>query len=200
MKRKPLKHTPVFEDELFAGRYAKKHAKMGRRFGNHYLKLIRNKHNTPIKIADMGCGSGQTLITLGEQLKDCECIGIDLSGPLLKMAKETIAQTTISDRIQFFQENVQSTSFENNTFDVTINLNMLHLVDAPKCMLDEMERITKPSGSIFMTDIRRSVLGYLEREFLSAFSLKEFTEAINRSRLRTGTISQSLMWLNYVSG
>ncbi len=66
-------------------------------------------------------------------------------------------------------------------------------------MINEMERVLSPGGTIFIGDIRRSWIGYLEQEFKSGLAVTEATELIGKSNLRAGTMSSSLLWWRYES-
>ena len=49
---------------------------------------------------------------------------------------------------------------------------MVHLVEDPVRMLDEIERVLVPNGLLFVADLRRSWAGLIEREIESANSIE----------------------------
>ena len=75
--------------------------------------------------------------------------------------------------------------------------NMVHGVSKPIIMLNEIERVLKPDGYLFIKDLRRSWLGIFESEIKSAFTLDEAKKLIEQSELRKGTFSKSVLWWNF---
>lgn len=78
--------------------------------------------------------------------------------------------------------------FENESFDAVISLNVLHVVDDPIAMLNEIERVLAPDGIAFISDIRRSWLGLLMPILKTAYSPGEVAQLLQRSRLRHSTL------------
>jgi hypothetical protein len=64
-------------------------------------------------------------------------------------------------------------------------------------MLNEIERIAKPEGRIFIKDLRKSWLGIFEKEINNALTLEEARRLIKDSKLREGSFSNNLLWWNF---
>lgn len=197
MERLPPNRDIVFSDPAFASRYAKKHAEMQRRFGKEYAEKLRAKGFTKGRILDAGCGFGETLLRLAESFPEASLTGIDLSDPLLDIARSNATRAGVSKRIEFKKADVCSTSYPDKYFDVVLNINMVHVVEKPLQMLDELERILAVDGHLFIVDIRRSWIGLLEREFFSALSVTEAEQLLNGSRLRKGRMTSTMLWWRY---
>ena len=197
MKRKPITHGGIFEDRAFAQEYARKHWKMAAGFGRDYGKVLRKEGFVRGRVLDVGCGFGATNLTLAEQFPDSRFVGIDLSDPLLHIARRTVEERGLSAGLRFEKADVLDMPFEDDSFDVLLNLNMAHLVHDPIRMFSEMERVLRPNGFLFVADLRRSVMGIIEREIRSALSCPEARELIRASPLRAGTFSCGLIWWRY---
>ena len=78
-----------------------------------------------------------------------------------------------------------------------INLQMLHIVENPIAMLDEMERVLTPDGTLFMADIRRSWIGLLDKVFKTALTVGEARALLRQSDLREGVFSSDLLCWRY---
>jgi ubiquinone/menaquinone biosynthesis C-methylase UbiE len=200
MDREPISHGGVFNNEAFAQEYARKHWKMAIGFGKTYGRRLKRKGFVPRRVLDAGCGFGATNLTLAAQYPDTEFVGIDLSEPLLKMARELAKERGVADRVHFEKADVLEIPFEAGVFDVVLNLNMVHLVEDPRKMLDENERVLAADGILFLADLRRSFLGVLETEIRSALSSAEALNLIRDSNLRAGTFSSGLIWWRYETG
>ena len=197
MKRAPLTHEPVFADEAFAQRYAKQHRKMTEGFGREYIKKLVSRGFSTGKIMDVGCGFGGLNIVLAHRFVDSEIVGIDLSDPLLRLANQSAQAAGLDDRVTFEKADVHQIPYDDDSFDVVINTNMVHLVNDPVQMLNEIERILVPDGCLFIADVRRSWIGLLDKTFKSALTLDEARELVGRSNLREGRFSSSLLWWHF---
>ena len=197
MKRAPLAHDRVFGDEAEAEAYAAGHNKMAERFGAEYGQKLSTRGFRRGRILDVGCGSGAMNLVLAQRFPDSEIAGIDLSEPLLRLAREGAEAANLGERVRFERANVHEMPYDEDSFDVVINTNLVHLVEDPIRMLDEMERVLVPGGFLFIADLRRSWLGLFEREIQSALTLPEAKELFSRSRLREGFFSRSLLWWRF---
>ena len=197
MKRAPLRHAGVFNDEDFAEKYARQHRKMTERFGQEYSIKLSSRGYQKGRILDAGCGFGGTDIALAKNFPDSEVVGIDLSEPLLQRANRSALSEDLDKRIRFEKGNVQQIPYEDDSFDVVLSLNMVHLVEEPVRMLNEIERVLVPNGFLFVADLRRSWAGLLEREIKSALTLEEARDLLSRSELRAGNFSRTFLWWRF---
>jgi ubiquinone/menaquinone biosynthesis C-methylase UbiE len=170
---------------------------MAEKFGQEYAGKLAAQGFKQGKIIDVGCGFGATNLVLAERFVDSEIVGIDLSEPLLQLAGTTAESKGLSSRVRFEKADVQEIPFADNTFDVAINVNMVHLVEEPIKMLNEIERILLPGGHLFIADLRRSWLGLLEEEIKAGLTIGEARKLIDRSDLRSGDFSWSLIWWKF---
>jgi ubiquinone/menaquinone biosynthesis C-methylase UbiE len=197
MKRSPVTHGGIFSDEDFAQKYAEKHRKMAENFGREYTEKLSSRSFERGRILDVGCGFGGTAIALAQAFPNAEILGVDLSDPLLQIADQTAKAADLQERVTFEKEDVHRIPYEDDSFEVVLNIGMVHLVDDPIKMLDEMERVLVPDGFLFIADLRRSWLGLIEKEIKSALTLEEARDVISQSELREGTFSSDLLWWRF---
>ena len=106
----------------------------------NFNKLI----NPNSKILDAGCGNGKNMIYFkknGHTVK-----GIDFSDSLLKICKSKDLDVLSSD--------IRSLPFENNTFDNTISIAVIHHLSTNEDRIKaikELLRVTKKDGKILIT-------------------------------------------------
>ena len=172
MKQSPLVHERVFAGD-FAKDYARKHQKIAEKFGREMAEKLNSRAFTNGRILDVGCGFGATAIVLAQSLPQSEVVGVDLSDPLLAFANKMVRDNSMGERITFEKADVQEIPYEDDSFDALINLQMLHIVEDPIAMLDEMERVLTPDGVLLMADIRRSWVGLLDKVFKTALTVEE---------------------------
>jgi ubiquinone/menaquinone biosynthesis C-methylase UbiE len=196
MKRSPLVHERVFAGD-FAEEYARKHRKIAEKFGREVAEKLTLRGFEGGRILDVGCGFGATAIVLAQSLPRSEVVGIDLSDPLLDLARQAAHAAGLGERVAFKKADVQKIPYDDDSFDALINLQMLHIVENPVAMLDEIERVLAPDGVLFMADIRRSWVGLFDRVFKTCLTVEEAGELVRRSNLREGAFSSDLLWWRY---
>ena len=200
MKRKPLNHERVFSSNDYAENYAKQHWKMAEKFGQDFGQKLAAQGFRGGKILDVGCGFGATNLALAQRFPDSDILGIDLSEPLLELANRAAGEANLSGRVRFEKADVQQIPYPENSFDAALNINMVHLVDQPIKMLDEIERILIPGGYLYIADLRRSFLGLVEDEIRSALTIPEAKELFGKSEIRQGVFKWGLLWWNFEGG
>jgi ubiquinone/menaquinone biosynthesis C-methylase UbiE len=197
MKREPLSHERVFSDEVYAEDYARGHWRMAEKFGLEYTKKLNTQGFEGGRILDVGCGFGATNLVLAKEFVSSEITGIDLSEPLLEVARAKANESNFGSRVRFEKADVHEIPFEDNSFEVVLNVNMVHLVEHPIQMLNEIERVLIPQGFLYIADLRRSWLGLLEVEIKSGLSVAEAKKLFASSDLRLGRFSWGLLWWKY---
>ena len=196
MKQSPLVHERVFAGD-FADEYARKHQKIAEKFGREVAEKLTLRGFDGGRIHDAGCGIGATTIELAQALPRSEIMGIDLSDPLLELAIQATQTADLGGRIAFEKADVQKIPYDDDSFDVVINLQMLHIVEDPVPMLNEIERVLASDGILFMAVIRRSWVGLFDRVFRTCLTVEEASALVRRSNLREGAFSSDLLWWRY---
>jgi ubiquinone/menaquinone biosynthesis C-methylase UbiE len=186
-----------FNNPDFAKSYADKHLKMSINIADKLAVKLRRKDFDKGRVLDSGCGPGFVTIELAKKFVACEFVGVDLSDPILEIAENNNQKEILTERVKFLKADVQDIPFPDNYFDLVININMLHLVAEPVIMLNEIDRVLKPDGFFFITDLRKSILGFLEKEIKSVFAVEEAKKIIEKSNLSKGHFSSSVIWWKY---
>ena len=91
-------------------------------------------------VADIGCGNGKNMYR-----KDCDNIGLDFCEKFVEICKSKKKKAILA--------NCVSIPFQDNKFDVTLSIAVLHHLSTKERRqkgLDELIRITKPGGKIMV--------------------------------------------------
>ena len=108
------------------------------------VKNFNNTINSNSKILDAGCGNGKNMTYFkknGHTVK-----GIDFSDSLLKICK--------SKDLDVLNSDIRNLPFENNTFDNTISIAVIHHLSTNEDRIKaikELLRVTKKDGNILIT-------------------------------------------------
>ena len=98
---------------------------------------------------DVGCGQGRFVVALG-RLWAAKAIGVDVNEMGLESGRNRQWAKELSN-IEFMRASAGSLPFLDNYFDYVICSGVLLLMDNPKQGFDELVRVTKPGGRIFLS-------------------------------------------------
>lgn len=136
-------------------------------------------------ILDVGCGIGQTLVSLELNNDDLSIsadrllVGIDIEHESLAFGHEQF------DSVSFANSAAEMLPFADNSFDLIISRVALPYTDIPQA-LAEMHRVTKPGGRVWITlHPKRKTLA----QFVSAIKAFRLKDIIFRSYILANGLS-----------
>jgi len=113
-------------------------------------------------LLEVGCGRGGGLSYISRYLNPRNATGIDLNQKAINFCRRNYANQNIT----FLQGNAQQLKFEDNSFDVVINVESSHRYNQMDKFLDEVYRVLKPGGHFLFADFRlQSEVGKLIDQF-----------------------------------
>jgi ubiquinone/menaquinone biosynthesis C-methylase UbiE len=198
VKRRPLEHG-VFEDIEVARRYDKEIRTWLLYTSRSILSAVKRWGISSGKALDIGTGTGWLSIGFAQGLPGVHVVGLDLSDVVLELARENAQKSGVSSRVSFEKGDAQDMPFEDDTFDLVISSNTLHLLKNPVRMFDEIQRVLKPDGRFLISDFRRSWLGILTEHFRASYSPEEVRELLRQSKLQNWQVKDSFFWLSVLS-
>lgn len=99
------------------------------------------------KVLDCAAGTGELSIAAAEKAEQVLCT--DMSLPMLERAKKKSAKKGIKN-IAFAERDIFDLPDGDNTYDVSIAGNVLHLLEEPEKAVCELCRVTKPGGRVIL--------------------------------------------------
>lgn len=174
--------------------------------GKVYREMVNiTTQLVPHGAAVLDCAAGTGELTLAAARKAVSVVCTDYSGEMLKVARKKAKKRRFVN-IEFERANIFHLDYADETFDIVIAGNVLHLLDNPEKAVRELCRVTKSGGKIllptFMTRdksaISESLLKAYKRlgfEPNSEYSPKEYVEMLKgcdagevKSKLIKGTV------------
>ena len=101
------------------------------------------------RILEVGVGTG---LSLPDYSWSNRLIGVDLSGPMLRKAKERVAEHRLTNVEGLAVMDAQNLGFQDSSFDVVVAQYVITTVPDAEATLDEFARVTKPGGEIILVN------------------------------------------------
>ncbi|MBU7010653.1 MAG: class I SAM-dependent methyltransferase [Theionarchaea archaeon] len=198
MKRNPLE-CGVFEDEETARKYSRESEKWMENIAKSFISVAKKWGITNGRVLDVGTGPGSLAIEFAKKIPNTKVVGLDLSDVVLAVASENARRNEVASRVSFKKGNAEDMPFDDDTFDLVISSNTLHLLEDPVQMFNEVQRVLTCEGRFFISDFRRSLLGIFTVHIRASYSSKEVRDLLNKSELQNWEVKDSFFWLTILS-
>jgi phosphatidylethanolamine/phosphatidyl-N-methylethanolamine N-methyltransferase len=101
------------------------------------------------RIQEVGVGTG---ISLPDYARTNRLVGIDISEPMLRKAKQRVRAHSLSNVDALSVMDVSHLAFPDNSFDVVVAQYVITAVPDPEAALDEFARVLRPGGEIVLVN------------------------------------------------
>lgn len=101
------------------------------------------------RILEVGVGTG---ISLPVYARTNRLVGIDISEPMLRKAKERVAQFNLTNVEALAVMDVSHLGFADDFFDVVVAQYVITAVPDPEAALNEFARVLKPGGEMILVN------------------------------------------------
>ncbi len=114
-------------------------------------------------VLEVGVGTG---LALPLYTADKRVTGIDLSAPMLELARERVADTGLRNIEALLEMDAQATSFADGQFDIAVAMFVASVVPNPRSLVAELRRVVRPGGKILFVNhfaVERGPVWWVER-------------------------------------
>jgi phosphatidylethanolamine/phosphatidyl-N-methylethanolamine N-methyltransferase len=101
------------------------------------------------RILEVGVGTG---LSLPDYARTNRLIGVDLSAPMLRKARERATALRLSNVDGLAVMDAQHLGFQDGVFDVVVAQYVITTVPDAEATLDEFARVTRPGGEIILVN------------------------------------------------
>lgn len=142
----------VMDDPLESQAYdAMDHDSVNRCFVEDFLRF----EPSPADVLDLGTGTARIPIELCRQSDSCRIMASDAASSMLDIARMNLSEEGVEHRVQLHHGDAKSLGFDDDYFGSVISNSLIHHVPDPRVVLQEMVRVTRPGGTIFVRDLLR---------------------------------------------
>jgi ubiquinone/menaquinone biosynthesis C-methylase UbiE len=127
------------------------HAQVNRAFVVDLLAFRRPQG----KILDVGTGTALIPIEFCKQSPHGSITAVDAAHHMLKVAQANVDRAGLSSRIKLQHGDAKKMPFADGTFDAIMSNSIVHHIPDPENVLQEIARVVKPGGVVFLRDLMR---------------------------------------------
>jgi predicted protein tyrosine phosphatase/ubiquinone/menaquinone biosynthesis C-methylase UbiE len=106
-------------------------------------------------VLDAGTGTARIPIALCQLRPEWKLTCIDLSANMLKVGAENVENAGVRSQISLELIDAKAMPYSDNYFDMVISNSIIHHLPDPLPFLQEVKRVLKPQGAIFLRDLLR---------------------------------------------
>lgn len=112
-------------------------------------------------VLDIGCGAGYVAVALAQR---GFCVhAIDSSEAMIEQTRRQASEVGVAERLSVDVGDVYALAFEDGSFDLVVAIGVIPWLQQVELAIQEMARVTKPSGHIALTaDNRRGLKTLLD--------------------------------------
>ncbi|MBN1783056.1 class I SAM-dependent methyltransferase [bacterium] len=108
-------------------------------------------------ILELGPGPGYLGLEWLKNTERTSLTGLDISPDMVAMARKNAAEYGLHKRAEYVESSGAKMPFEDSRFDAVISTGSLHEWAEPVKTLEEIYRVLKPGGRLFIGDLRRDM-------------------------------------------
>ena len=148
-------------------------------------EIVANEITKEDDVLECACGTGMLTKVVAPRSKSI--IATDFSSKMLKRAKKKCKKY---NNVEFMNANIMKLDFDDNSFDIVIAANVIHLLDDPINAINELDRVCKGNGKIIIPtymnkDDKGNTSGFAKRvgkagaDFKRQFTYDSYKEFFN---------------------
>lgn len=159
------------------------------------LQLASRKMGTlPLRILDLGCGTGAAIPMLRELFPEAKITGIDIEQEMLEVAKRLYQDPDI----EFLEGSSQKFPYGIGEFDFIFSFSSFRLWDNPTLCLKEIQSHLSAEGLAYIADLRKDITfqthsealkntsdfrGLIEEQIQSAYTIDEVEYLLDEAHI-----------------
>ena len=127
-------------------------------------------------VLDAGCGPGRLAMEIARQRPDLAVHGADLAAGAIELAKAMAGGSA-----EFVRADLADLPFPDGSFDLIVSTASYHHWDKVDQIVPELARVLKPSGVLWLYDLRPAPIGPFRDAVASAMPGRTVRESLVRT-------------------
>ena len=106
---------------------------------------------------EIGPGPGYLGLEWLKKTDNTRLTGIEISNAMIKHAEKNSRDYSLQDRVKYIEANALSIPLPDSSSDSVFSSGSLHEWENPLTVIDNIYRILKPGGKLFISDLKRNL-------------------------------------------
>jgi ubiquinone/menaquinone biosynthesis C-methylase UbiE len=160
-------------------------------FADRLFEFVGDREH--LNVVDLGTGPGSIPILIAKAKPTWQITAVDNADAMLAIARTDVDAAKLGDRVKLHQADVKTSGLSAHSFDLVICSSVLHHMPEPLPLWREMKRLVKPSGQIFVRDLRRPASIHDVQQIVYSYAGDEpevLQQAYHRSLLAAFTVDE----------
>jgi ubiquinone/menaquinone biosynthesis C-methylase UbiE len=132
-------------------------------------------------VLELGPGPGYLGLEWLSKTQNTRLTGIEISQNMIRLALQNAENYRLSERVTYRLGNAAQMPFEDQSFDAVFSNGSLHEWEHPGKIFNEIHRVLKPGGRLFISDLKRDLSFPVKCLFYSGAKPKEIREGLTSS-------------------
>ena len=111
---------------------------------------------------EIGPGPGYLGLEWLKKTQGTTLTGLDISPDMIALAERNAGEYGLTRRVDYIHSSGSQMPFEDGRFDAVFTTGSLHEWTDPGSTFNEIWRVLKPGGKVFISDLRRDMLIFLQ--------------------------------------
>lgn len=122
------------------------------------------------RILDAGTGTARIPIIMCQRCPQWQIIGIDLAQSMLEIGRKNVEQAGLQQQIKLELVDAKQMPYPDVHFDMIVSNSIIHHLPNPLPFLQEIKRVLKPNGAIFIRDLLRPDTAEIVNEIVEKYA------------------------------
>jgi arsenite methyltransferase len=106
------------------------------------------------RVLDHACGAGMDLLLAARRVgPKGRAVGVDMTPAMVESAREAARQAGLSDRVEVHRGFYEELPVADGSVDLVISNGVINLAPDKAAVLDEIYRVLKPGGELYLADV-----------------------------------------------
>ena len=152
---------------------------------NRFIELFGQlfPEESPQHVLDLGCGPADISVRFARAYPGCTLHSVDGSQAMLKLAKESLAEHRLVDRIRLIHQRLPG-PLPSRSYDAVISNALLHHLQDPQVLWRTIKECGKPASPVLVMDLVRPDSRTRAQEVVQTYAASE-AEILQRDFFRS---------------
>ncbi|MDH5674577.1 MAG: class I SAM-dependent methyltransferase [Myxococcales bacterium] len=125
------------------------------------------------RVVDLGCGPADIALRLSQARPDLTIDAVDGSEAMIARARTELAAASAGAQLRLWCERLPARSLPDASFHAVLSNSLLHHLERPELLWQELKRLGRPDAAVLVMDLRRPDSAEAARALVHTYAADE---------------------------